>query len=143
MLCCTYGHPPPPPPAACRECADRLSCTGNPDGRGRHLILMPRPLQEIQNRARLEQETRDWRARYAMRAGCEATVSETVHAHGLRQCRYRGLARVHMQYILTAAGANVVRLSGCFPPGTASPRPARPLTTFQRLCQNSTAKRGS
>lgn len=42
------------PRAACRECADRQSCTGNADGRSRHLILMPRPLQEIQNRARIE-----------------------------------------------------------------------------------------
>lgn len=48
------------PRAACRECADRQSCTGNADGRGRHLILMPRPLQEIQNRARIEQETLAW-----------------------------------------------------------------------------------
>ncbi|MGW3108447.1 IS1182 family transposase [Streptomyces sp. NPDC001100] len=131
------------PRAACRECADRQSCTGNTDGRGRHLILMPRPLQEIQNRARIEQETLAWRARYAMRAGCEATVSETVHAHGLRQCRYRGLAKVHVQHVLTAAGANVVRLSGCFPPRNCTTQARTAAHTVQRLCRNSTAKRGS
>ncbi|MFD7163697.1 transposase [Streptomyces violascens] len=49
-----------------------------------------------------------WRARYAMRAGCEATVSETVHAHDLLHCRSRGLAKVHVQHVLTAAGANLV-----------------------------------
>ncbi|MGH1554544.1 transposase [Streptomyces sp. L7] len=40
----------------------------------------------------------------AIRAGCEATVSETVHAHGLRHCRYHGIAKTHVQHVLTAAG---------------------------------------
>ncbi|MFF8923414.1 transposase [Streptomyces albidoflavus] len=130
------GHSVLFPRAACRACEDRLSCTGNTGGRGRHLLLMPRPQQEIQNRARAEQETLAWKARYAMRAGCEATVSETVHAHGLRHCRYRGLAKVHVQHVLTAAGTNIIRLSECFPPGTTPPRTPRPLTPFQQLCQN-------
>ncbi|MFF4410818.1 IS1182 family transposase [Streptomyces sp. NPDC001404] len=124
------------PRAVCRACEDRLACAAGTDGRGRHLILMPRPLQEIQNRTRTEQETPAWQARYAMRAGCEATVSETVHAHGLRNCRYRGLAKTHVQHVLTAAGTNIVRLSECFPPGTTSQRAPRPLTPFQQLCQN-------
>ncbi|WP_425834086.1 transposase [Streptomyces fractus] len=130
------GHSVLFPRAACRACEDRLSCTGNTGGRGRHLFLMPRPQQEIQDRARAEQETLAWKARYAMRAGCEATVSETVHTHGLRHCRYRGLAKVHVQHVLTAAGTNIIRLSECFPPGTTAPRVPRPLTPFQRLCQN-------
>lgn len=120
----------------CRVCPDRLSCTDNTGGRGRHLALMPRPLQEIQDRARTEQKTPAWKALYALRAGCEATVSETVHAHGLRQCRYRGLAKTHVQHVLTAAGANLIRLSEHFPPGTTPAGPPRPPTPFQRLCQN-------
>ncbi|WP_406346781.1 IS1182 family transposase [Streptomyces sp. NBC_00648] len=124
------------PRKACRECADHLKCTGNAAGRGRHLILLPQPLQEIQNRARIEQKTLDWKARYAMRAGCEATVSETVHAHGLRHCRYHGLARTHVQHVLAAAGTNIIRLSECFPPGTTPLRTPRPKSGFQRLCQN-------
>ncbi|WP_265568680.1 transposase [Streptomyces hygroscopicus] len=131
------------PRAACRACTDRLSCTGNVDGKGRHLILMPRPLQGVQNRARVEQETPHWQARCAMRAGYEATVSETVHAHGLRHCRYHGLAKTHIRHVLTAAGTNIVRLGECFPPGTTPPRPPRPLTPFQRLCQNTTCPPGS
>ncbi|MFE0517044.1 transposase [Streptomyces sp. NPDC058964] len=59
-----------------------------------------------------------------------------MHAHGLRHCRYRALAKVHVQHVLTAAGANIVRLSECFRPGTTPPRPPRPLTPFQRICQN-------
>ncbi|WHM41538.1 Helicase associated domain protein [Streptomyces sp. BPTC-684] len=78
---------------------------------------------------------RAWRERHAMRAGCEATVSETVHAHGLRSCRYRGIAKTHVQHVLTAAGTDIVRLSDCFPPSTAPSRPSRPASPFQLLCR--------
>ncbi|WP_435844940.1 transposase [Streptomyces klenkii] len=85
------------PKPACRACEDRLRCTGNADGRGRHIILLPQPLQEIQTRVRREQDAPEWQQHYAIRAGCEATVSETVHTHGLRHCRYRGTAKTHVQ----------------------------------------------
>ncbi|WP_157591564.1 transposase [Saccharothrix syringae] len=117
--------------SACRKCAVRKRCTGNADDRGRHLLLLPRPLQEIQTRARAEQKTPEWKAKYAMRAGCEATVSETVRAHGLRHCRYRGLATTHMQHVLTAAGTNIIRLSQ----QSTTDRPPRPPEHFQQLCQ--------
>ncbi|MEU9891475.1 transposase [Sphaerisporangium sp. NPDC051011] len=117
------------PRKACRACEDRLACTGNIDGKGRHVTLLPRPQQEIQTRVRAEQQTQQWRARYAIRAGCEATVSETVHAHGLRHCRYLGLAMTHVQHVLTVAGTNIIRLSQY-----DTPRSKRPATPFQRLC---------
>lgn len=87
--------------------------------------------------ARAEQQTPEWQQRYAMRAGCEATVSDTVHTHGLRHCRYHGLAKTHVQHILTAAGTNIIRLSERYPPGT-SPRAKRSSTHLQRLCQRIT-----
>ncbi|KAF5992345.1 hypothetical protein BOG92_011165 [Streptomyces sp. WAC00263] len=74
-----------------------------------------------------------------MRAGCEATVSETVHAHGLRHCRYCGIAKTHVQHVLTAAGANIIRLSECFPPGTTPDRPPRPSSQFRWLCRKLTS----
>ncbi|QXJ25972.1 transposase [Actinomadura graeca] len=123
------------PRKACRVCEDRLACTGNADGKGRHITLLPEPLQKIQTRARAEQQTLQWQARYAQRAGCEATVSETVHAHGLRRCRYRGLAKTHVQHVLTAAGTNIIRLAECYPPGTIPDRLSRPTSPFQQLCQ--------
>ncbi|MFD5703695.1 IS1182 family transposase [Streptomyces lasiicapitis] len=123
------------PREACRECADRLQCTGSVDGHRRHIFLLPRPQQEIQTRIRHEQNTDHWRRRYAIRAGCEATVSETVHAHGLRNCRYRGLAKTHVQHVLTAAGTNIVRLSECFPPGTTPGHPPRRVSQLQQICR--------
>ncbi|MEU9256594.1 transposase [Streptomyces sp. NPDC048270] len=65
-------------------------------GQGPHVFLMLQPLQEIQTRSRADPTTNEWRQRYAIRADCQATVSETVHAHGLRNCRYRGMARTHV-----------------------------------------------
>jgi hypothetical protein len=126
------------PRPVCRACGDRLECTGNADGRGRHIILLPQHLQEIQTQVRREQDTPASQEHYAIRAGCEATVSETVHAHGLRHCRYNGIARTHVQHVPTAAGTNIIRLSGCLPPGTTPPRPIRPASQSRRLCQDLT-----
>jgi len=108
--------------ADCRVCAVRQQCTGNVDGKGRHLLLLPEPLQEIQTRTRALQQTPEWKQRYALRAECEATVTETVHAHGLRHCRYRGLAKTHVQHILTAAGTNIIRLAQHRPDQRRRPR---------------------
>jgi hypothetical protein len=127
------------PRKACRECADRLQCTGNTDGKGRHIFLLPQPQQEIQTRIRHEQYTDHWRRRYAIRAGCEATVSETVHAHGLRKCRYRGLVKTHVQHVLTAAGTDIVRLSECFPPGATAGHQPRPMSQLRHLCEKLTS----
>ena len=102
---------------------------------------MPQPLQEIQTRARVEQQTADWKRHYAIRAGCEATVSETVHAHGLRHCRYKGLAKTHVQHVLTAAGANIIRLEPVRPTRESSPpRPPNqpPATTLLAILQQLT-----
>jgi hypothetical protein len=120
--------------ADCRNCAVRQDCTGNVDGKGRHLLLLPQPLQEIQTQARAQQQTPEWKQRYALRAGAEATVSETVHAHGLRHCRYRGLAKTHVQHVLTAAGTNIVRLSQHQPD-----RRRRPRSLLQQLFHAPTA----
>ncbi|MER5600132.1 transposase [Streptomyces sp. NPDC002265] len=126
------------PKLACRVCEARPECTGTTEDRARHIILLPQPLQEIQTRIRREQDTLQWRQHYAIRAGCEATVSETVHAHGLRHCRYRGMAKTHVQHILTAAGTNIIRLSGHFPPSTSPSRQPRPSSRFKRLCRTLT-----
>ncbi|MEU3620743.1 transposase [Streptomyces sp. NPDC006872] len=120
------------PRKACRECDDRVKCTGKVDGKGRHILLLPEPQQKIQSQVRKDQKIGNWQRHYAIRAGCEATASETVHAHGVRHCRYRGLAKTHVQHVLTAAGTNIVRLSECFPPGTTPASPPRPPSHFQR-----------
>ncbi|MFJ9173937.1 transposase [Streptomyces sp. NPDC102360] len=124
------------PKPACRAGKDRLDCTGNTDGRARHITLLLQPLQEIQTRVRREQDTERWQRHYAIRAGCEATVSETVRAHGPRNCRYRGMAKTHVQHVLTAAGANIIRLSQHGLPDGELPAQARPVSRFRQVCRD-------
>jgi hypothetical protein len=80
----------------CRACPVRLKCTGNVEGKGRHVLVLPRPLQEIQIRARAEQQAPPWRERHAMRAGCvEAINHATVHRGSPRAAaHYHGARRV-------------------------------------------------
>lgn len=125
--------------ADCRSCAVRQERIGNVDGKGRHLLLLPQPLQEIQTQARAQQQTPEWKQRYALRAGAEATGSETVHAHGLRHCRYRGLAKTHVQHVLTAAGTNIVRLSQ-HQPGSTSAAAKPSSATLPRIDRQLTPK---
>src|SRR5687767_3236123 len=50
------------------------------------------------------------RQTYAQRAGVEGTLSQGVRAFGLRQARYRGLAKTHLQDVAMAAAINAGRL---------------------------------
>ena len=47
--------------------------------------------------------------KYAQRAGVEGTISQGVRAFDLRQTRYLGLAKTHLQHVLTAAAIDLVR----------------------------------
>ncbi|MET7702648.1 transposase [Streptomyces sp. NPDC005485] len=113
----------------CRPCPDRARCTSSPT-RPRSVAVLPRPLHEIQMRNRLDQKTEQWQRRYAIRAGIEATLSQNVRAPGLRRSRYRGLARTHVQHVLTAMACNLSRLADCYEPTSSARRAPR----FQTLC---------
>src|SRR4051794_41380244 len=75
------------------------------------MTLRPRERHEALQAARAEQETAGWKAEYARRAGIEGTVSEGVRGLGLRRCRYVGLAKAHLQHVITAAAMNLSRLA--------------------------------
>ena len=65
--------------------------------------------QAIQE-ARKQQKTDEWKKRYDKRAGIEGTFSQGIRSFGLRQARYIGLAKTHLQHLLTAAAINLVRV---------------------------------
>jgi IS5 family transposase len=52
-------------------------------------------------------------------------------AHGLRRFRYRGLARTHVQHVLTAMACNVARVADWI---DTAPRTRRRATRFRTLC---------
>lgn len=89
----------------------------------------PRELRDLQLRVRTEQQTPEWKTRYAVRSGVESTVNEFAHGHGMRRCRYRGQGKAHIQHVPTAIAVNIERLSG-LPPAAEALVPRRP-TAFQ------------
>jgi transposase len=97
-------------PAACRACPVRARCTRAKTG-PRHLTLHPRAEHAALLAARHRQTTAAFRVHYAARAGIEGTLSQGVRAFGLRRCRYRGLAKTHLQQVAAAAALNVSRLA--------------------------------
>ena len=84
---------------------------------------------DLQVRARSEQQTPEWKARYAVRSRVEGTINEFAHGHGMRHCRYRGHRKAHIQHVLTAIAVNIERLSG-LPPAEEALTLRRP-TAFQ------------
>ncbi len=99
-------------PADCNPCTLRAKCTTTKPRMGRQVSLRgDRDLHEVLQTARRDQGTPDWLRRYGHRAGIEGTVSQGVRSFGLRRSRYRGLAKTHLQHVLTAAGMNLVRLN--------------------------------
>ncbi|MFI5821260.1 transposase [Streptomyces rishiriensis] len=112
----------------CRPCPVRSRCTSTVDS-ARTVGFPPRELRDLQLRVRTEQQTPQWKARYAVRSGVEGTVNEFAHGHSMRRCRYRGQGKAHVQHVLTAIVVNIERLSGLSPTKEA-PMPRRP-TAFQ------------
>jgi transposase len=118
----------------CRPCPSRHLCIRDTSTRTRprQLTLHTQTEHDILHANRHNQTTQEWKARYATRAGVEGTMSQAV-AHGARHARYTGLAKQHLQTILTAIGLNLIRidawLTGTPHATTRTPRIARlPLT---------------
>jgi transposase len=93
----------------CTPCPCRPQCTRSKQ-EPRIIGLLPREQHEALQAARREQETEEFRSRYAARAGIEGTHEQAIRRCGLRRCRYIGEAKAHLQHLLTAAAINLVRL---------------------------------
>ncbi|MEU9190748.1 transposase [Streptomyces sp. NPDC048484] len=110
----------------CGRCPEHAKCTPGPF---RSLYFPTRRLHELQVKNRADQQDRDWRRLYRRRSGAEGTIEEFADGHHGRRCRYRVLAKPHVQHVLTALAINVERLS-LQEPADSSDRP-RPPTAFQ------------
>jgi len=94
----------------CSACPSRSSCTRAKD-LPRTLTLQPQEEHEAIQFARKRQKTEEFASLYSRRAGIEGTVSQGVRAFGLRQARYRGLKKTHLQELATATGVNFGRIA--------------------------------
>jgi transposase len=91
----------------CKPCPLKPRCT-----RGPRRLLTPRRRDEhaALEAARAREAEAAFAAEYRRRAGIEGTLSAGVRAMHLRRSRYVGLAKTHLQHVLTAAAVNLARL---------------------------------
>ena len=97
----------------CTPCALRPLCT-RAKREPRIIGLQAREQFEALQGARRHQETEAFRASYAARAGIEGTHAQAIRRCGLRRCRYIGLAKTHLQHVITATAVNLVRVAEWF-----------------------------
>jgi transposase len=97
----------------CGGCAARALCTRSKQT-ARALKLHPREEHEALQAARARLETAEGKRLYRRRAGVEGTLSQGVRAFGLRRSRYLGLAKTHLQHVITAGAMNLARVTAWF-----------------------------
>jgi transposase len=111
--------------ATCRACEARALCTRSQDA-PRALTVLPQAQHVALQAARQRQETDEFKAQYALRAGVESSISQGVRRFDLRRSRYIGLARTHLQQTITATAMNLVRLADWFRKGKVEQLKRRP-----------------
>jgi transposase len=94
----------------CRRCPVRAHCTRAVESGARHITVRPQAGHAALVQVRAEQEAPEWKERYNQRAGIEGTLSQGIRVTGLRQARYVGQAKAHLQHIATAVALNFLRL---------------------------------
>ncbi len=82
--------------------------------------------------ARAREKSPQYKAQYDKRAGIEGTISQGIRGFGLRNARYIGLAKTHLQHVLTATAINFTRISNWL---WELPREKTRTSAFQKLMQ--------
>lgn len=98
------------PVAVCADCPARQLCTRSEHG-PRSLKLRPQAQHMALQEARERQTSAVFKQTYSIRAGVEGTLSQGTRAFGLRRARYVGLAKVHLQHVITAAAIDLARIA--------------------------------
>jgi transposase len=93
---------------SCQVCPVRTDCTRSATG-PRILQFKPKAQYELLQWARHREQTPEFKARYAKRAGIEGTISQGTRSFCLRRSRYIGHAKTHLQHILIAVAINLAR----------------------------------
>ena len=96
--------------ADCTPCASRQQCTRS-RVEPRIVGLQDREHHEALQTMRARQKTPEFRKAYAPQAGIESTHAQAIRRSGLRRARYHGLAKTHLQHVLTAAAINLLRIA--------------------------------
>jgi transposase len=90
----------------CKCCPMKVACTTAPR---RTLTIRMKEHHEALLAGRARQKEAAFWEKYRMRSGIEGTISQGVRAFGMRQSRYRGMQKTHLQHTMIATAINVVR----------------------------------
>ena len=96
------------PKDACSVCEFRTICPVK-RSKGGNFRLRYTPATMATSRGRQEQEGKDFKERYKIRSGIEATVSEAARVTGLKRVWCRGLSRVRAAVSFKALAINIKR----------------------------------
>jgi transposase len=127
----------------CRACPVRPACTWAKDA-PRQLTVRPQEQHVALQAARERQDTAEFQATYALRAGVESSISQGTRRFEMRHSRYLGQARTHLQELLVAVAMNLVRIAAWLwdeplgecrrPPGHFARLAPQPLSRQTVLC---------
>jgi transposase len=78
-------------------------------GAPRQLLLQAKEFHEALKKTRSIFSSKEGRHEYHQRAGIEGTLSQGIRRGTVRQSRYIGLQKTHLQEVATAAGINILR----------------------------------
>jgi transposase len=93
----------------CQVCPSCEKCTRSTPPR-RTITIRPQAQHEALLAGRKREQTEQYRAEYAKRAGVEGTIAQSVRTTEVRRARYIGQAKTHLQHLMSAAIMNVVRM---------------------------------
>lgn len=111
-------------PEQCEGCFLRDVCPAEP--RRKHRVVRFTPADVAVAKRRMEQETPEFKERYRIRSGIEATNSELKRCHGFGKPRVRRRPRIALSVRLKVLGMNIKRYVGHLVDvsgGTAAPVP--------------------
>lgn len=93
----------------CRVCEHLSKCTKSKTKR-RAISIRTEQAHLALQKARTRQNVPDFWQHYKKRAGVEGTLSQGIRSFGLRQSRYRTMAKTNLQHLLVASAINIVRV---------------------------------
>lgn len=101
--------------ADCGPCPSRALCTLSRAKHPRRRIqVRPREQHEALQKARKREQTADFKAEYAKRAGIEGTVSRAVRTCEVRRSKYVGLEKTNLHHLLSATSLSFLRVGEWF-----------------------------
>lgn len=115
--------------STCLACPSRPRCTKG-QVEPRHLSIRPQRYHQTTQTHRRYQQTPEFKAIYAARAGVEGTHAQGVQRCDLRHARYQGLAKTHLQHLASATALNLIR-TGQWLAGV--PKATTQVSPFARL----------